>query len=713
MSVVIPNFSEAPATTFNAAAVRDRTDDYAARSDGQTTGVVSGMGVTASGSLTLTVASGQVYVRGVSYLYTGGTVPVVTNLGLLDRRDVVVYRVGTGIVVLQGSTGSYTPGSGVWTVSSAGNAPLKPDINEATDVVLCEVYMPYNATTVTAGLGSSAGYVIDKSNVLFGVSLPQPNSSRLIDWGHSWVAPVPGPYNESNIGGVGGPTTYTSYLTNLNQWPNALRDALGIGGTLAYTKSYVVPAVGAGSSTTTFLDVRPDDGTIDSVYYVPNAALTGANTNTRAVTINAPNWASAINLGGVQFNSGTSLVQYVGYRIWDINDNIGIQSAAGVVTNAISPYFPSLRGVLGATLQQPQEVTWTSSKVGTGLADPGGTVIIRYGSRYRNYAVGGACLLGNPSLAQAGNQNAGLGPQSGSWVTCFEWSPHSRPNAIEVNLSASSSLNSGSISVSYTRYPIAAGAIINFPNGGTFTVTSAQGYGTTGTISGTGPTVAQPANVQGHVQNGTGSPEYESLSPTGINVWTHGVNDAAATQDLPAWTETVRSVISRTCCSAMLIPYANSNWASVAGTGGTWTQYTVPSGGCMPQAHDSLFAGGIIGWASTGAVGGSPSMTISIGPAFEGGSVDVFFLAPAGTNLGVTASLLVDGAIPPQGAVTINTESASTSGLLTNSPTATSYSATSSATLVSSGGTPNFTANDVGKLIILSGGTGSDRKSVV
>ena len=33
-------------------------------------------------------------------------------------------------------------------------------------MVLCEVYMPYNATQVAVTAGSTTGYVIDKSNVL-------------------------------------------------------------------------------------------------------------------------------------------------------------------------------------------------------------------------------------------------------------------------------------------------------------------------------------------------------------------------------------------------------------------------------------------------------------------------------------------------------------------------------------------------------------------
>ena len=526
---------------------------------------------------------------------------------------------------------------------------------------------------------------------------PLPNSSRLIDWGHSWVAPVPGPYNESNIGGVGGPFTYTSFLTNLNQWPNALRDALGVGGASQYTRTYRMPAQAAGVTNTYVVDLMPDDGTIDSIYYLPDGSLTGANTNTRKLEFQFGNWYLPGTMAAVQFNLGTNLTAGVAYRLFSINDYTGTVSAPGVPA-IYSPYFSALRSVNGSATQQPQEFYWKSSAVGSGIADPGGTLIVRYGTRYRNYAAGGALLLGQNGVAV------------GNWQTCMQWSPITRPNAIEVNLTASSSLNSGTLTCSQLRYPIGTGSIINFPNGATFTLTSGANCLAT-TISGTGPTIAQTVSgtspIQGHVQNGTAaSGEYESLSPTGINVWTHGLNDSDGTTiDVPAWTETVRACIARNVCPSFSNPVQNGNWQSVVGTGGTWNQYTPPAGGVMPGITDQFnINSGPIGWTSSGAVGGSPSMSISIGPAFEGGTADLMLLVPAGANLGVAASVLVDGATPPQGTVTLNTESVSTSGLLTRNSTATSYSV-SSTTLTSSGGTPDFTVSDIGKLVTASGGT--------
>ena len=172
MAVIKPNINEAPATTYNAAAVPDRTDDFAGRSDSMATGELTGMGVTTAASLTLTIAAGTVSVLGVTYTYAGGTATVVTNAGLLDRRDVLIYRVGTGVMVLQGTTTSYTPGATMWTTSSVGNPPVKPDVVEATDMVMAEIYMPYNAAIVDATPNAANGYVIDKSSTIKSIASP-------------------------------------------------------------------------------------------------------------------------------------------------------------------------------------------------------------------------------------------------------------------------------------------------------------------------------------------------------------------------------------------------------------------------------------------------------------------------------------------------------------------------------------------------------------
>ena len=84
-----------------------------------------------------------------------------------------------------------------------------------------------------------------------GYTPPLPNSARLIDWGHSWVAPPQNATGSSNLTfqSVGEPSQG-------EQWSFALRDALGIGSSGSYYRSYAVPAVAAATATTFFaLDV--------------------------------------------------------------------------------------------------------------------------------------------------------------------------------------------------------------------------------------------------------------------------------------------------------------------------------------------------------------------------------------------------------------------------------------------------------------------------
>ena len=166
MGVVNPNIGDVPATTFPGAANTSRSDEFAARCDAQGTGIITAGTVTAAGTLTLTYGAGVVAVEGIQYAYSGSTIAVTTNSGLLDRRDLLIYRVGTGIMILQGTTAVYTPAAANWALTSSGNPPVSPDIVESTDCILCEIYMPYNATTVASAISSTAGFVIDKSNVL-------------------------------------------------------------------------------------------------------------------------------------------------------------------------------------------------------------------------------------------------------------------------------------------------------------------------------------------------------------------------------------------------------------------------------------------------------------------------------------------------------------------------------------------------------------------
>jgi hypothetical protein len=161
MAVVIPNDQDSP--SFIGMAVRDRTDDFAARCASLDSGVVSGMAVTQNtgSDMNVAVATGTVAVAGTTYTYTGTGSPfAISAAGAGDRRDVVVYRAGTGVVVLTGTIPSGL--TGAWTTASYPTLPpVKPNIVESTDVVLAEVYVDYNTTAIV-----TATNVVDKTNVL-------------------------------------------------------------------------------------------------------------------------------------------------------------------------------------------------------------------------------------------------------------------------------------------------------------------------------------------------------------------------------------------------------------------------------------------------------------------------------------------------------------------------------------------------------------------
>jgi len=116
-----------------------------------------------------------------------------------------------------------------------------------------------------------------------------------------------------------------------------------------------VPAVStAGNDDDTVLGQAPFAGVVTSVQYVPEAAITGAATNNRTVSL--------VNKG--QAGSGTTTVASLTF------DN-GVNAAANdekAIT--LSGTAANLVLAAGDTLQ------WRSIHVATGITDPGGVVRI-------------------------------------------------------------------------------------------------------------------------------------------------------------------------------------------------------------------------------------------------------------------------------------------------------------------------------------------------
>ena len=170
MAVVLPNIEDNP--TYNAMAVRDAVDWYALGSQSLGTGVVTGMTVTGTGAMGASVASGSVSVSGSVFSWAGGSV-TVGSASTADRRDTLVYRSGS-VVVIPGSPCSVT--GALWTTSATSNPPIKATlvqtaggsstVSTLTDVVLAEIYVAYNATTITSS------NLVDKTNVEVTQSAP-------------------------------------------------------------------------------------------------------------------------------------------------------------------------------------------------------------------------------------------------------------------------------------------------------------------------------------------------------------------------------------------------------------------------------------------------------------------------------------------------------------------------------------------------------------
>jgi hypothetical protein len=158
MALILPNIEDAP--SFDGMSVRDAADFQTLAAAGRGTGVISGMAITQDSGTDLDIASavGVVKVNGIRYTYAGTGSPfTVPAVSVSDRRDAVVYRAGTGVVIIEG-----TPcGTANWNAAMAANAPVKPPLVEATDCLLGEIY-----TTPTTTAIVTATNIVDKRVIL-------------------------------------------------------------------------------------------------------------------------------------------------------------------------------------------------------------------------------------------------------------------------------------------------------------------------------------------------------------------------------------------------------------------------------------------------------------------------------------------------------------------------------------------------------------------
>ncbi len=117
-----------------------------------------------------------------------------------------------------------------------------------------------------------------------------------------------------------------------------------------------IDAVGAGADTVTIIGIVPGAPgtvyTVTGVKYSPVAAITGANTNTRShnVTDRGADGLGTTNVATLQYNSGVNAVA----------------DTPKTITLNVTP--------ANLDVNAGDELTFESTHVGTGIADPGGQV---------------------------------------------------------------------------------------------------------------------------------------------------------------------------------------------------------------------------------------------------------------------------------------------------------------------------------------------------
>lgn len=126
-------------------------------------------------------------------------------------------------------------------------------------------------------------------------------------------------------------------------------------GALQLTRTLRAKVPGTASGADAELAIGRNDlggvATVTAVRYISDATLTGAATNTRSVTVNRRTAGGAATiLATLQFNSGVNATAYASTTITLSGTPANLDVPAGDI------------------------ITFQSTHIGTGLADPGGTI---------------------------------------------------------------------------------------------------------------------------------------------------------------------------------------------------------------------------------------------------------------------------------------------------------------------------------------------------
>jgi hypothetical protein len=176
---------------YDGQSIIDNVDLQGAYDLAQGTGVVSGCVVTqdTGSDMAVAVGAGVVSVGWQQYAVaaTGGSPLTVQPSGSYDRKDIVVYTVGTGLQVIEGTPCSVAN----WNRNSDALGPAKPAI-PASSVYLSEVYVVAGATAITTAadivqkqplLAIPPGFILDYLEYAPGTATsdPIPTSYGAID----------------------------------------------------------------------------------------------------------------------------------------------------------------------------------------------------------------------------------------------------------------------------------------------------------------------------------------------------------------------------------------------------------------------------------------------------------------------------------------------------------------------------------------------------
>lgn len=386
MAVVLPNIQDTGiAQVWNATCVRDDVDWFALGSLSSGTGVITGAAVTAPGStMQLSVAAGTVVVNGSQYSFST-TASAATTIGAAstsDRRDTVVYTVGTGISIIPGGPCGFTTGN--WTTSVlSSNPPVKQYVTgtyavPANSVILAEVYVAGSGgTATTASNLTTANNIVDKRNMLTtyigswaGPGAPASGTFSVGQYGLDLATPALWVCTTSGTVGSGAVFQNLGASTNLFSALN-----LSLTNTVAYTPTAATKGntafLASQNETLSFLppvSALSANGTLWTVTFNANIIGSGTSNTLGVVGDTFPCWLAGFTNSGGGTYAGTNNAAISTLTTLTLNTTASTLGFANVPTTAYN-YTPSATGsnYLTVTLAQGATIAANSAVTGAGI----------------------------------------------------------------------------------------------------------------------------------------------------------------------------------------------------------------------------------------------------------------------------------------------------------------------------------------------------------